>query len=229
LAASFISSSTGAAPQKAWSPTAIGGERTWRGHPETVAIDPSGRGAGSISRLASAIEYYSAIRGRESNMVCDLLQKIELLHAAGTQFNPPHAPEIVKTLYEILTVLDGKGLALLAFDGIIVAATTFAAEKGDVFRKRGLARWLAILIIFLSLAAAALCLFVSEISYSFFHYVECSTSDTLDYSNEINHLAALVNWRTVYFQIAWLFSIVAIPLFMVMFSVSLNWKKQRSS
>lgn len=78
-------------------------------------------------------------------MVCDFLQKIELLHAAGTQITPPNGQEIVKTLYDILNVLDNKGLALLAFDGIIVAATTFAAEKGGVFHKRGLARWLAIL------------------------------------------------------------------------------------
>src|ERR1700683_4587772 len=110
-------------------------------------------------------------------MDCDILQKIELLHAAGTQFNPPNASEIVKTLYEILTILDGKGLALLAFDGIIIAATTFAAEKGDVFPRRGLARWLATTIIVLSLAAAALCLGVSEISYPFFHYVDCGTPD----------------------------------------------------
>ena len=105
--------------------------------------------------------------------MCDLLQKLELLHAAGTQITPPHATEIVKTLYEILTILDGKGLALLAFDGIVVAATTFVAEKGDVFRKPGLARWLAILVIVVSLAAAALCLGVSEVSYPFLHYVEC--------------------------------------------------------
>jgi hypothetical protein len=52
----------------------------------------------------------------------------------------------------ILTVLDSKGLALLAFDGIVVAATTFAAEKGGVFHRRGMARWLAILIIILALA-----------------------------------------------------------------------------
>jgi hypothetical protein len=56
----------------------------------------------------------------------------------------------------ILTVLDSKGLALLAFDGIVVAATTFAAEKGGVFHRRGMARWLAILIIILALAASAL-------------------------------------------------------------------------
>ena len=66
-------------------------------------------------------------------MVCSLLEKIELLHAAGTQFSPPHAGEIIKNLYDILNVIDEKGLALLAFDGIVVAATTFAAEKGRIF------------------------------------------------------------------------------------------------
>ena len=162
-------------------------------------------------------------------MVCSLLEKIELLHAAGTQFSPPHAGEIIKNLYDILNVIDEKGLALLAFDGIVVAATTFAAEKGGVFHRPGLARWLATSIIVLSLAAAALCLGVSEISYRFFQYVECSTPDKLDFSNEITHLASLVDWRTAYFQIAWLFSIVAIPLFLLMFSVSLNWRKQSSS
>jgi hypothetical protein len=156
--------------------------------------------------------------------VCDLLQKLQLLHAAGTQIAPPEATELVKTLYDILTILDNKGLALLAFDGIVVAATTFAAEKGDVFRKRGLARWLAISVIGLSLAAAALCLGVSEISYPFLHYVECGR-DKLDYAVEIDHLTSVVDWRTVYYQIAWTFSIIAIPLFLIMFWVSLNWTK----
>jgi hypothetical protein len=156
-------------------------------------------------------------------MVCDLLQKIELFHAAGTQMIPPHGPEIVKTFYDILTVIDSKGLALLAFDGIVVAATTFAAEKGGVFHHRGWPRWLAILIIILSLAAAALCLWVSEISYSFMHYVDCAAPDRLDFSNEIARLATLVNWRTAYYQIAWWFSIIAIPLFFVLFWGSLNW------
>jgi hypothetical protein len=159
-------------------------------------------------------------------MVCDFLQKIELLHAAGTQITPPNGQEIVKTLYDILNVLDTKGLALLAFDGIIVAATTFAAEKGGVFHKRGLARWLAILVIVLSLGAAALCLFVSEISYPFLHYVECSTPAKMDFSREIDHLATLIDWRTWYYQVAWWFSIVAIPLFFVMFWGSLNWKNR---
>lgn len=159
-------------------------------------------------------------------MVCDLLQKIELLHAAGTQFIPPDGREVVRTFYEILTILDDKGLALLAFDGIIVAATTFAAEKGGVFQKPGLARWLAIAIIVLSLAAAVACLFVSEISYPFFYYVSCNAPHSLDYTQEIEHLTNLVVWRTNYFHFAWWCSIVAIPLFIVMFWVSLDWRKR---
>jgi len=157
---------------------------------------------------------------------CDLLQKIEMIHAAGTQIVPKDGGEVVKTLYDILSILDSKGLALLAFDGIVVAATTFAAEKGDVFRKRGPARWLAILVIVVSLSAAALCLGVSEISYRFLHYVECAAPDKIDYTAEINHLARLVDWRTAYYQIAWTLSIIAIPLFLVMFWVSLDWQKR---
>ena len=159
-------------------------------------------------------------------MDCDLLQKIEMIHAAGTQIVPKDGGEVVKTLYDILSILDSKGLALLAFDGIVVAATTFAAEKGDVFRKRGPARWLAILVIVVSLSAAALCLGVSEISYRFLHYVECAAPDKIDYTAEINHLARLVDWRTAYYQIAWTLSIIAIPLFLVMFWVSLDWQKR---
>ncbi len=158
-------------------------------------------------------------------MVCSLLQKLEALHAAGTQITPPHAQEIVHTLYESLNVLDSKALALLAFDGIIVAATTFAAEKGNVFHKRGLARWLAILVIVTSLSGAGLCLGVSEISYPFLNYVECATPDKLDYANEISHLATLVDWRTGYYQTAWVLSMLAIPLFFLLFWVSLNWQK----
>jgi len=158
--------------------------------------------------------------------VCTLLQKLELLHTAGTQINPPHAGEIVHTLYDSMNVLDAKALALLAFDGIIVAAATFAAEKGNVFHKRGVARWLAIFVIVVALAGAGLCLGVSEISYPFFHYVQCSTTpDKLDYVQELEHLATLVDWRTAYYQTAWGLSILAIPSFFSLFWVSLNWKK----
>jgi hypothetical protein len=155
-------------------------------------------------------------------MTCDLLQKIELIYAAGTQFIPPNAREVVRTFYDLLTILDNKGLALLAFDGIIVAATTFAAEKGGAFHRRGMARRLAVLIIVLALVASVACLLVSEISYPFFSYVACDAPHSLDYTEEINHLANLVDWRTGYFHLAWWCSLIAIPLFLVLFWVSLS-------
>jgi hypothetical protein len=155
-------------------------------------------------------------------MQCDLLHKLELLHNEGIQFTPPHAREVVHTLYDILTVLDTKALALLAFDGIVVAAATFAAEKGGIFHRGGFPRWIAIFVIVVALAGAVLCLGVAEISYSFLHYVECS-ADKLDFAREIDHLATLVDWRTAYYRIAWWLSIIAIPSFLIMFWTSLSW------
>jgi hypothetical protein len=66
-------------------------------------------------KCAKRPDAYSLVGDR--TMECSLLQKLEILHTAGTQLNPPHALEIVHTLYENLNVLDSKGLALLAFDG----------------------------------------------------------------------------------------------------------------
>ena len=68
-------------------------------------------------------------------MDCDLLQKIELLHATGAQFNPPQAEAVVKTFYEILNVLDSKGLALLAFDGIVVAHNELLERKPELLNR----------------------------------------------------------------------------------------------
>jgi hypothetical protein len=48
-------------------------------------------------------------------MVCDLLQKIELFHAAGTQMVPPHGPDIVKAFHDILTVIELKGISSVGF------------------------------------------------------------------------------------------------------------------
>jgi hypothetical protein len=156
-------------------------------------------------------------------MVCDLLQKIVLFQAVGTQFTPADAKEVVKSLYDILTILDTKGLALLAFDGIVVAATAFTAEKGEVFTKHGVARWLAIAIIIMALTASALCLGVSRVSYDFFGYVDCAPGK-LDFTNEIDELTILVGRRTWYYQSAWWLSLAAIPLFLTMFSMSLEWR-----
>jgi hypothetical protein len=162
-------------------------------------------------------------------MVCDLLHKIELLNAVGTHVIPADAHAVATSFYDMLTILDDKGLALLAFDGIIVAATTFAAEKGGAFQRRGMARALAVLIIVLALAASVACLLVSEISYPFYGHVSCTAAQGLDFTDEINQLAASAQWRTFYFHIAWWLSLIAIPLFLVLFWMSLHVAKHGTS
>jgi hypothetical protein len=82
------------------------------------------------------------------------------------------------------------------------------------------------LIIFLALVASVSCLFVSEISYPFYYYVACNAPHSLDYTEEINNLTNLVYWRTNYFHLAWWCSLVAIPLFLLLFWMSLHRKKQ---
>jgi hypothetical protein len=98
--------------------------------------------------------------------------------------------------------------------------------KKAAFSRPGLARWLAIVVIVLSLAAAAACLFVSEISYPFFSHVACIQANGLDFSTELKRLSELVAWRTNYFIFAWWCSILAIPLFGLMFWAS--FKQSRS-
>jgi hypothetical protein len=38
--------------------------------------------------------------------------------------------------------------------------------------------------------------------------------------------AAEVDWRTLYYRVAWGLSLAAIPLFLIMFWMSLDWRKQ---
>ena len=157
-------------------------------------------------------------------MVCDLLQKIELFHAAGTQMFPPHGPEIVKTFYDILTVLDSKGLALLAFDGIVVAATTLPPKKVASFTvgewRDG---WR------FDHHPVSDCRNFMPFGLRNFLLVHCTAPDRLDFSDEITRLSTLVDWRTEYYQISRWCSMIAIPLFFVLFWGSLSWKNSTAA
>ena len=46
-------------------------------------------------------------------MTCDLLQKIELIYAAGTQFIPPNAREVVRTFMPFIGAEWRVGLQFL--------------------------------------------------------------------------------------------------------------------
>src|SRR5712691_4927929 len=94
----------------------------------------------------------------------DLREKCDLLCAPGTSISPVQAKDTAKFLYEALTILDSKASALMAFDGILVAAATFTVEKEGVV---DIQRIVTLIVIIMALAGAVLCLFVARISYPF--------------------------------------------------------------
>jgi len=62
-----------------------------------------------------------------------------------------------------------------------------------------------------------------------FLLVHCTAPDRLDFSDEITRLSTLVDWRTEYYQISWWCSMIAIPLFFVLFWGSLSWKNNTAA
>jgi hypothetical protein len=129
-------------------------------------------------------------------------------------------PAIKECFYSNLTVLDTKASALMAFDGILVAVASFTVQDGGVLEGQRLPLY----VIIMTLIAAGLCLFVAQISYPFLGKVIIKPGIplTLDYTNEINALHSAVDWRTCFYRIAWLLSVLAIFLFLVMFIMALT-------
>jgi len=114
-------------------------------------------------------------------------------------------------LYESLTVLDRKADALMAFDGLLVAASAFAVEKGGVVPTN---RWLrpgVICIIVLALVAAASCLLVTRVSYDFLDNAKVENG-ILQLGNELESLIAVLKTRTRVYQFGWWLSLLAVVL-----------------
>lgn len=92
----------------------------------------------------------------------ELRKKYELLFAEKTEFVPDKARDIKESLYGNLTILDSKASALMAFDGILIAAATFAFPSAS-----GLQWWALLIGIVMALTAAGFCLGVAQVSYPF--------------------------------------------------------------
>jgi len=150
-----------------------------------------------------------------------LREKYELLSAQGISINPPKAEQTAKSLYEALTILDSKASALMAFDGILVAAAAFTVEKAGALDAQRAVTFIAIVI---ALAAAALCLLVARISYPFLDKVRITPGvpPGLDYSDEIRALDGEVMRRTRYYRIAWRLSLAGLLPFLIMFGLALQ-------
>jgi hypothetical protein len=139
----------------------------------------------------------------------DLRKKYENSLAAGTVIVPPNALAIKECFYSNLTVLDTKASALMAFDGILIAVASFSVQTGGVFEKQPV---VPLIVIIAALIAAGLCLFVAQISYPFLGKIVIKPGSpvTLDCTDELNSLHGAVDWRTRFYRIAWVLSLIAI-------------------
>lgn len=135
---------------------------------------------------------------------------VEIIKTLSSHDNEA-ARESIKFLYEGLTILDRKADALMAFDGILIAAAAFAMEKGGVvpthkWRRRG-----ALTVILLALSAAAACLLVARVKYDFLDNVK-NVGGKLQLDGELEALATVLMNRTLDYQIAWWLSVIAVGL-----------------
>jgi hypothetical protein len=127
----------------------------------------------------------------------------------------PSDMETVKWLYEMLTILDAKAGALLAFDGLMLAAEALMYDKiAETFVGR--IEWVhrfSLILIVVTLIAALLCLYVAQMSYGFLGNIVPGTNDN---SAEIALLEKTAEVRTVRLGFAWGLSVVAVGIFILL-------------
>jgi hypothetical protein len=151
----------------------------------------------------------------------DLREKYELL-SSSAPVTPPNAPAIKEHFYSNLTILDSKASALMAFDGILIAAATFAFPTAfsDLWRGTLLA------VIVIALIAAGFCLGVAQVSYSFLEKVSIRPGPprALDFSEELSALDAAVQRRTSFYRTAWRLSFGTVIVSPIMFIIAFLFK-----
>jgi len=150
--------------------------------------------------------------------------------------------EIIRALYEALHALDITSSALLIFNGVVITAAAFAAEKEKI---PPLLRCWAIVVIVLGLVASGLCLRVTHISYPFYGKVQIEQPATVlppnaataaechagikprsdvNFKEEFAKLDREIALRTCIFQVAWWLSmfIVVASILVIAWEVRLR-------
>lgn len=134
---------------------------------------------------------------------------------------PPPGPtdmETIKWLYEVLTILDQKAGALLAFDGLLLAAEALMYDK--MSEKVDWLHYASLALMVITVIAALLCLFVARISYAFLGKIELGVYDN---TAEIDSLGAAAQGRTHRLWWGWWLSVAAVLLFIILVLIFLLW------
>lgn len=124
----------------------------------------------------------------------------------------------INWLYGVLTILDQKAGALLAFDGLLLAAEALMYDK--MSERVGWLHYASLVLMLVTVMAALLCLFVAQISYAFLGKIDLSLYDN---SAEIEELGALAQVRTHRLWWGWRLSVAAVLLFIVLVLIFLLW------
>lgn len=127
---------------------------------------------------------------------------------------PPPGPtemEKINWLYRVLTILDGKAGALLAFDGLLLAAEALMYDK--MSEKIEWLHYASLVLMLVTVIAALLCMFVAYVSYAFLGKIDLSISDN---SAEIDKLGTVAEVRTHRLWWGWGLSVFAVLFFIVL-------------
>lgn len=131
-----------------------------------------------------------------------------------------NSEKTVEWLYSLLTVLDAKASALMRLNGVMLAAAAFLLsadrEKFAVISFIRVAPELTLWIAALSSVSIALCLLVVSVDWQFLGCVR-ETEKRLDFTDEFINLERVSLFRQYVYRFAWLISLVATILFVIVF------------
>jgi hypothetical protein len=135
----------------------------------------------------------------------NIVDKLALLNSPEYEA----ARRTLEFFYEALSVLDHKAEALMVFNGILIAASAFVLDRGNLHRVHKWRRILVLLAIILSLFAAGSSLFVARVKYSFLGAVTI-VGGKLQLDEEFRALSVVLAHRTFDYQLAWYLSVSAV-------------------
>jgi hypothetical protein len=160
----------------------------------------------------------------------DILLKLYMkdVRIAPEGLTADQAKDMLKAFYEALNALDATSSALLIFNGVVITAAAFAAEKEAIAKV--LSGWLRtwmIAVIIIGLVASGLCLRVTHISYPFLGKVTTTSllPPQVDFTAEFAALSHEVALRTCLFQLAWWLSMFAVAVTVLVILASIVSEK----
>jgi len=154
------------------------------------------------------------------NRGADLVVKVKALQGLKRK----HNLECLDQFYVYLTILDSKATGLLTVNALFIAILVVFLASGESIAERWQIRFsrevveLQLILVGLS---ALLCLLVMRVSWSFLAKVPTAPTESAHFEDELTRLANVIDDRTHYYWIAWLFALAALMLTLAWWSLCL--------